>query len=207
VPYVAFCPGRGASPYLPCFFLLYIFFAGLTVGLHGAVVGASRLHMLVCWSLYLSFLQHSGMMPWDCFLQGTATACAPAVFSDVTASSIICAETGFCCLFLPFGSGADAIPNPAVCWWFRWLLFRLMYGFGSFKFNAAHPTGDALYLREFMTWQPMPARLGYWAAVLVPDWMFKVGLKFYWFAEMVVPFAFIFGVCVSRYRYQWLRRY
>eukprot|EP01048_Picozoa_sp_COSAG05_P021216 COSAG05_NODE_3836_length_1812_cov_2.752481_1_plen_266_part_00 len=68
--------------------------------------------------------------PWDCLLF----------------------ESGFLALFLPAlspiyaGLEISELPHPFVAWGFRWLLFRLILGFGKLKFYRKRKE-DASYIR------------------------------------------------------------
>jgi hypothetical protein len=45
----------------------------------------------------------------------------------------------------------------------RWLLWRVMFGFGKLKFVGTDHRKDQLYIRDFMIAQPIPTRLGWLA--------------------------------------------
>ena len=59
-------------------------------------------------------------------------------------------------------------PNPAVSWAVRWLLWRVMFGFGKLKFVGTDHQKDQLYIRDFMIAQPIPTRLGWLAHCHLP---------------------------------------
>src|SRR5262249_59610528 len=107
------------------------------VGMAGAVwvvVGGpwSGLGLLIAWACYLA-LQHAvGLAyPWECLLL----------------------EAGFLALFLPAPNAlpdwsASAAPLPAITWAFRWLLFRMVFGFGKLKFHGVNRK-ELGYLKAF----------------------------------------------------------
>jgi hypothetical protein len=109
-------------------------------------------------------------MPWDCLLL----------------------EAGWLCALLPAptplldGSIAPEPVHPAAAFLIRWLLFRLMFGFGKLKFCGTAAT-DKLYVRDFMIAQPMPSKLG-WAAHYFPLPVYRVLLGGMFFTEMIAPF-------------------
>jgi hypothetical protein len=49
-----------------------------------------------------------------------------------------------------------------VRWAYRWLLFRVLFGFGKLKFVGAGAR-DSCYVKSFLIGMPIPTRLGWWA--------------------------------------------
>lgn len=130
--------------------------------------------LLLCWLCYLSLDVCGLWLPWDTFLL----------------------EAGFLALFLPTTHtlpevAAAALPLPSVAFLFRWLLVRLMWGFGKLKFLGTE-RGDSLYLQGFLTWMPMPTPLG-WLFQHAPDAALRLGCAFMWVAEVVAPLLALFG--------------
>jgi hypothetical protein len=80
---------------------------------------------------------------------------------------------------------ATALPLPSVTFMMRWLVIRLMLGFGKEKFLGARKS-DQLYLRGFFVWMPLPTPLA-WLAHHAPAWMLRAMLAFMFFAEVVAP--------------------
>jgi hypothetical protein len=114
-------------------------------------------------------------MPWDCLLLelGWLGALLPPL------------------LPLPSLESAGAA-HPAVAWMCRWLLWRLIFGFGKLKFSGTDHEKDRLYIRDFMIMQPIPSRLGWLLHVHAPLWIHKLLLGGMFFAEIIVPFFVFF---------------
>ena len=68
---------------------------------------------------------------------------------------------------------ATELPLPSVAFLFRWLVIRLMWGFAKLKFIGTK-RGDSLYLQGFLTWLPMPTRLG-WLFQHAPPVLLRLG--------------------------------
>ena len=136
--------------------------------------------LFFCWMTYLSFDHCIELtFPWDCFLL----------------------EAGFLALFLPAIHSlpqiqAVAEPLPVISWAYRWLIFRLMFGFGKFKFFKINPK-EHVYLHGFMINQPLPSKIG-WLATRLPMWILKLSLLFMFIAEIIAPFL-IFVPGISRF--------
>jgi len=116
--------------------------------------------LFLCWITYLS-LDHVMELtfPWDCLLF----------------------EVGFLALFLPavhFLPQIQAMhePLPVIAWAYRWLIFRLMFGFGKFKFFKCGPK-EHVYLQGFLINQPLPSKIG-WLAHRLPMPILKLSLLF-----------------------------
>jgi len=135
------------------------------------------LALFFCWITYLS-LDHCLELtfPWDCFLL----------------------EAGFLALFLPAINSlpqiqAVAEPLPVIAWAYRWLIFRLMFGFGKFKFFNSSPK-EYVYLQGFMINQPLPTKIG-WLACRLPMPFLKLSLLFMFIVEIIMPFLiFVPGI-------------
>jgi hypothetical protein len=124
--------------------------------------------------LWLSVESAALIFPWDTMLQ----------------------EVGFLVLFLPTPEAlpsleAGALPLPAVAFMFRWLVLRLMLGFGKVKFLLAKKD-DVLYLRGFFVWMPLPSPLA-WFGHHAPAWMLKQMLYFMFAAEVIAPLLGFFA--------------
>ena len=82
--------------------------------------------------------------PWDCLLF----------------------EAGWLALFLPapqFIYGNFLVlekPSLLLSFLFRWLLFRVMFGFGKLKF-VGHTSRDNGYIKGFLIYQPIPSIFGW----------------------------------------------
>lgn len=130
--------------------------------------------LALAWFLWLSLEPAMLIFPWDTMLQ----------------------ELGFLALFLPTHPElplweASALPNPTVAFMFRWLVIRLMLGFGRVKFIGAGKD-DRLYLRGFCVWMPMPSPLG-WYLHHAPRWLLRASLMFMFVAEVVAPMLGFFS--------------
>ena len=63
-----------------------------------------------------------------------------------------------------------------VVWSYRWLLFRLMFGFGKTKFlDDSNTTDNSLYIYNFLFAQPMPNKFAKWITDTIPKskWIWK----------------------------------
>ena len=79
---------------------------------------------------------------------------------------------------------------PEVSWVFRFLLFRVMFGFGKHKFFGADSLDDLTYTASMACWQPLGSSVGYLLTWL-PDWVHIGSILLTWFLEIVCPFALI----------------
>ncbi len=147
--------------------------AGLVVVYGGPFAG---LALLICWLIYLSLDIALGFSyPWDSLLL----------------------EAGFLSLFLPAlhplpDLTVANLPIPAVAWAYRWLFFRLLFGFGKYKFTGGS-LRDTGYFRSFMNNVPLPTYLARYAYRL-PAWVFQGVLYAVFLTEVVLPFGvFIAG--------------
>lgn len=116
--------------------------AGIASGLamvYGGAFGAAG--SLLAWVAMLSLADAADLnYPWDCLLL----------------------EAGFLALLLPSGGvlpdlGAATAPSPAVSWALRWLLFRVLFGFGKLKFFGTSAK-DSCYIKSFLIGMPIPTR-------------------------------------------------
>ena len=152
--------------------------AGGAAGIAGALGlgGQSALWCLVAQLCLLSLDVAIGLgMPWDCLLL----------------------ELGWLGALLPPlppvpALAAAATPHPYVGWMCRWLLFRLIFGFGKLKFSGTDHASDQLYIRDFMIMQPIPTRLGWLMHVHGPLWLHRLLLGGMFVAEILVPFLVFF---------------
>jgi hypothetical protein len=107
--------------------------------------------------------------PWDCLLL----------------------ESGFAALFLPAPNAlpdwsASALPLPAVAWAQRWLLFRVVLGFGKLKFLGINRK-ELGFLKSFFIAVPLPGPLAFHAHRL-PGWFLKLSLLGLFLVEVLAPF-------------------
>ena len=149
--------------------------AGVLCGLgaiYGGDVGYAAL--LLGWMLWLSLEPVGLIFPWDTLLQ----------------------EVGFLVLFLPQVHAlpdlhTTELPLPTVAFMMRWLVLRLMLGFGKDKFLGI-TKGDALYLRGFFVWMPLPTPLG-WIGHHAPARLLTLSHWFMFFAEVIAPVLGLFA--------------
>lgn len=130
--------------------------------------------LVAAWMIALSLEPRGLMFPWDAMLL----------------------EVGFLALFLPTTEPlpslhASTLPLPSVAFMMRWLVLRLMIGFGKDKFIDTRKS-DFLFLRGFFVWMPLPSPLG-WFAHHAPRWALKLGLLFMFFAEVIAPVLGLFA--------------
>jgi hypothetical protein len=76
-------------------------------------------------------------------------------------------------------------PTPVLAWSYRWLLFRLMFGFGKLKFGSKSDQG---YTKPFLVNQPIPSPLG-WYGHHLPLIIHKISLVLMFIAEIPIPFC------------------
>jgi hypothetical protein len=134
--------------------------------IYGGPLGYAAL--LLGWMIWLSFEPAGLIFPWDTMLQ----------------------EVGFLVLFLPLTHALPEpttthLPLPTVAFMFRWLVLRLMLGFGKLKFIGTERE-DALFLQGFFVWLPLPTPLA-WYAFHLPRWALRASLTFMFVAEIVAP--------------------
>ena len=163
-----------------------------------AVTLSSRALFGTCWATLLS-LTHAARdfsgFPWDCLLLEAGflamflpTVAAPAVLRVARAGSAV----DFTAQLAASGGLAPlaADVHPVLSWAFRWLLFRIMFGFGKKKFGSADWTEHWDYIRAFFISQPMPSPLALFAFRYAPRAIYAPSLVFMFVAEMVVPFLY-----------------
>ena len=111
--------------------------------------------------------------PWDCLLF----------------------EAGWLALFLPapqFIYGNFLVlekPSLLLSFLFRWLLFRVMFGFGKLKF-VGHTSRDNGYIKGFLIYQPIPSIFG-WLGEKLPILFHKFALMGMFFIEIIAPFLLL----------------
>lgn len=122
--------------------------AGVASGLamvYGGPIGS--VGALLAWVAMLSMADVADLnYPWDCLLL----------------------EAGFLALLLPSATvlpnlGAAEAPSPAAAWALRWLLFRVLFGFGKLKFVGTGPK-DSCYIKSFLIGMPIPTRSAWYEA-------------------------------------------
>lgn len=74
----------------------------------------------------------------------------------------------------------------------RFLLFRVMFGFGKHKFLGAHELSDLYYTSSMACWQPLGSSLGWYLSSL-PGWIHIVSVVLTFITEVLCPFIILFG--------------
>ncbi|CAE7656556.1 Lmf1, partial [Symbiodinium sp. KB8] len=129
---------------------------------------------LMCWLITLSMDMAVDMIyPWDSFLL----------------------EFGFLCIWAPGlnmlpRATVRAMPTPLLSFAFRYVLFRLMLGFGKLKFTGTNQE-DRLYIKHFFVYQPMASIIG-WFANKLPNAFHVASLYIMFFVEVPLPFFVFF---------------
>jgi len=142
----------------------------------GSAIGGPLTPLLfaLSWLIYLSFdVAVDLLYPWDALLLEAgllATLAAPLPFLQL---------------------GLSEAPNPILIWLFRLLAFRVVFGFGRYKFFGPGKL-DSAYLKSFLVTQPMPRPLGLRLQRL-PTWMHQLGLVSLFFVEVVSPWCWLGG--------------
>jgi hypothetical protein len=95
---------------------------------------------------------------------------------------ILLSEAGFLAIF--------ADDSPVRIWFFRWLIFRLMFFSGVVKLTSGDPNWKNLTaLHYHYETQPLPNPVA-WLMGQAPMWFQKVSTAFTFTAELVAPFLF-----------------
>ena len=121
---------------------------GAAAGL-AMVVGGPWLAQPAAWVAWLTLLTLDAAVdlnyPWDCLLF-EAGALALALPPTLPLPAIAAASP----------------PSPLIRWAFRWLVFRVLFGFGKLKFIGSGPK-DSCYVKSFCIGMPLPTPAG-WSA-------------------------------------------
>lgn len=99
--------------------------------------------------------------------------------------------------FKHLATAERALPSPLLAFCFRYLLVRVLVGFGKIKFQGSETLGrDRFYIREFLANQPITTPLGFIANRLMPGWFWTFSLLVMWVVEIPLPLlSFIPGWC------------
>ena len=148
---------------------------GMLSALGSALGGPlSPLLFAASWLIYLSFdVAVDLLYPWDALLL----------------------EAGLLAVLAPplrlLEVSVNTEPNAILVWLFRLLAFRVVFGFGKYKFFGPGKL-DSAYLKSFLVTQPMPRRLGLrlqrW-----PTWTHQLGLLMLFFIEVLSPWFWLGG--------------
>ena len=94
-----------------------------------------------------------------------------------------------CCFFAMFLGSSKVMPSQMSIYFFRWLLFRIMFGAGLIKLRGDSCWRNLTCLQYFYETQPMPNPLS-WFLHWSPHWFNKTGVLFNHFSELIVPFFY-----------------
>ena len=172
-----------------CLLSLAAFVGGYTPGATTALFAA-------VWLLYLSIDVAFGLAyPWDSLLLsagfllvfmpplqpllGVVWSGASAPASSVSAPAALAS------------AGCVALPDPQLCFLVRYLLARVLLGFGKLKFVGSGGKHHC-YIRGFLISQPMPTKFG-WLAHHLPLPVHKALLAGMFVVEILMPPLFFFG--------------
>ena len=162
--------------FFPSFFLLIsdysiLIYTGILAALAGIIFLNNglvpRICCGVCYLVLLSFSQSQGVLLWF----------------------------PWDCLLLELLFLTAIVPEKQ--WPFRFLLFRVMFGFGKHKFFGSS-VEDLLYTKSMACWQPLGTNIGLWMSVFLPDSLHVLAILITFLIEMVCPFGFLVGD--SKYR-------
>ena len=121
------------------------------------------------WVLYVSLDTPVGLAyPWDSLLLsiGSLAVFMPPLQQLPVAAAWASSAAGGVGVGVSRGMGLVALPDPQLCFLVRWLLARLLLGFGKLKFMGTSNRHHC-YIRGFLVSQPMPTKLG-WLAHHLP---------------------------------------
>lgn len=158
-------------------FMSVLAWLGFVLALALACGYASVLLLAVLWILYLSFVNVGQLFygyGWE----------------------ILTLEAGFLAIFLcpgrrGWGSLERNLPDKAVIWLLRWLLYRVMFGAGLIKLRGDPCWWDLTCLVHHYETQPLPSPLS-WYLHQLPAWVHQGGVLFNHAVELVAPLM-IFG--------------
>ena len=139
----------------------------------------SPIFYTLTWVLYLSLNNCVGLMfPWDAFLLEASFLCT--FFAPLPSLYV---DSDSCRNESPVSM--DTLPHPLHQWLFRWLLARLMLGFGKLKFLGTNSKHHC-YIKGFLIGQPMPTKIG-WLGYHMPLWFHKFSLVIMFVVEIMMP--------------------
>ncbi len=156
-------------------FLLACSYAGLILSILIMLGATNALLMLAQWFLYLSFVQIG------------------QIFYGYGWESMTL-EAGFLAIFLcpvsSIGPFPQHHPAPKVIFWFyRWMLFRVMFGAGMIKIRGDECWRNLTCLVYHYETQPIPNPLS-WYLHQMPVWFHQGGCLFNHFVELIVPWFY-----------------
>ena len=158
-------------------FVMSCAFVGLAAASLLTAGYANAILMVFLWLLYMSYV-HVGQT-WYSF--GWETMTLEATFLAI--------------LLCPTWRGSpfprNSPPSKIVIWFYRWMLFRVMFGAGLIKLRGDPCWREFTCLIFHYETQPIPHMLS-WHAHHFPELIHKIGVLWNHFVELIVPW-FFFG--------------
>ena len=163
-------------------FMHALCYLGLALSLVVLAGVANAVLLAVLWFIYLSFV-HVGQLfygyGWE----------------------IMLLEAGFLAIFLapllqPSPFPQQIPPSKVMMWFYRWMVFRVMFGAGLIKLRGDACWYDLTCLMYHYETQPIPNPIS-WYLHQLPPLIHKLGVLWNHFVELLVPFM-VFGPRVSR---------
>lgn len=151
-------------------------YLGLGLSLLLLIGFANAAGMALIWVIYLSFV-HVGQIfygyGWETML---LEACFLAIFLAPPLDP------------RPF---SPSPPPKAILWFYRWMVFRVMFGAGLIKLRGDPCWRELTCLLYHFETQPIPSPIS-WYLHQLPPVLLKLGVLWNHFTELIVPF-FVFG--------------
>jgi len=158
-------------------FLYACCYLGLALSVLLLAGRANAILVALLWVLYLSFV-HIGQLfygyGWESILLETT-------FLSIFLCPVMSAK--------PFP--ARVPPSKTLMWFYRWLIFRVMFGAGLIKMRGDACWADLTCLMYHFETQPIPNPIS-WYFHQLPTPILKFGVLWNHFMELLVPF-FVFG--------------
>ena len=157
-------------------FLMVMASVGLGLALLLLLGFANVPQIVALWLIYMSFV-HVGQLFYG---YGWETMTLEATFLAI-----------FLC---PLGRGGPFSrlkPSKIMMWWYRWMVFRVMFGAGMIKLRGDPRWDDLTCLLYHYETQPIPHVLS-WYAHNFPTFMHHLGVQANHFVELIVPW-FLFA--------------
>jgi hypothetical protein len=162
-------------------------------------LNASDTALLLGWVAGAIFAVTAMLAPWKWLIRGALTGCLVLWVSLSSAGQdflsyqwdILLSEAGFLALF--------ADDSPVRIWFFRWLVFRLMFYSGVVKLTSGDPNWRNLTaLHYHYETQPLPNPLAWYMAQL-PMWFQQFSTALMFATELVAPLLFFAPRRVRRF--------
>ena len=159
--------------------------AGAALGVLAAYGGvASRAALFgswVCWIVLTAACPLLGY-PWDGLLCEVGITCA-ALLPPLAPLAGTLRSVGF---------ARSVTPSAVGVWALRLLLVRVMFGMGKFKFSRGWMHDEnRLYLKWFLSWQPLPTPLAWAMQTRIPDAAWRAVHAAMWLVEVPMPALFL----------------